>query len=424
MSRMLRSLAALAILAILGGAAGAVVTAVWPGASVAHADKPSAKERREARRLFRAGEQAYHADKYALAADAFEAAYALLPAPQIAFSTAQAHRLQYFVDKDAKRLARAVELFRLYLEKTPEGAQRDIAVTHLSEIEPMLQRLEEAANRLTARPGAAGRAPARPAEIMLTSPVPGARGSIAGTSGALPLKVEVEPGRYEATVTAKGYAPGTKAVDVVAGRFFVVEVPLRPIPARVSVKTSDSATVMIDGRAAADTPLRAPVELPAGSYALSVRKRGHRLWSRDIEVGRGQSMSVDVELRRTRQRMVSYGVFALGGVVLTGGVLVNLRAAQEGNEANKLADMYESVGFTREQLAAYERHRDERNRAVLASSALYGTAFVAVAGGFLLYWFDVPDVARVRREKSGRERPQITPLFGDDGMGVSVSGEF
>jgi tetratricopeptide (TPR) repeat protein len=418
MSRPVRVLAALVALALL--AAPAVLGA---GASVAHADGPSARDRREARRLFRAGEQAYHAGKYALAADAFEAAYALLPAPQIAFSTAQAHRLQYFVDKDVKHLARAVELFRLYLEKTPEGAQRDIAVTHLSEIEPMLQRLEEAANRL-ARPGDAGRASARPAEVMLTSPVPGAKGSIAGTSGALPLKVEVEPGRYEATVTAEGYAAGTKTVDVVAGRFFVVEVPLRPIPARVSVRTSDGATVLVDGRAEADTPLRAPVELPAGSYALSVRKRGHRLWSRDIEVERGQAMSVDVELRRTRQRMVSYGVFALGGVVLAGGVLVNLRAVQEGNEASKLAEMYETVGFTREQLAAYERHRDERNRAVLASFALYGTALAATAGGFLLYWLDLPDVTRVRREKSGGERPQVTPLFGEGGMGVSVSGQF
>jgi PEGA domain len=421
MNRPGRFFVRLAVLAVL-----AVLAAAVPGAggSVARADQPSARERREARRLFRAGEQAYHAAKYALAADAFEAAYAILPAPQIAFSTAQAHRLQYFVDKDARHLARAVELFRLYLEKTPEGAQRDIAVTHLSEIEPMLQRMEEAASRFTTRRDDAGHAPAGPAEIMLTSPVAGAQGSIAGTSGALPLKVEVEPGRYEATVTAEGYASGTKTVDVVAGRFFVVEVPLRPIPARLSVRTSDGAAVLIDGRAAADTPLRAPVELSAGSYALSVRKRGHRLWSRDIEVERGQAMAVDVELRRTRQRMLSYGVFALGGVVLAGGVLVNLRAASEGNEARKLEEQYQDVGFTREQLAAYERHRDERNRSVLAAYALYGTALAAGAGGFLLYWLDLPDVTRVRREKQGRERPQITPLFGDDGMGVSVSGRF
>ncbi|HWN72059.1 MAG TPA: PEGA domain-containing protein [Haliangium sp.] len=420
MSRPGRILAWLARLAVLAALAAAVLGA----SSVAHADEPSAKDRREARRLFRAGEQAYHAGKYGLAADAFEAAYAILPAPQIAFSTAQAQRLQYFVDKDVKRLARAVELFRLYLEKTPEGAQRDIAVTHLSEIEPMLQRMEEAANRLTARPGDAGRAPARPAEVMLTSPVPGAQGSIAGTSGALPLKVEVEPGRYEATVTAEGYAAGTKTVDAVAGRFFVVEVPLRPIPARVSVATADGATVMIDGRAAAGTPLRAPVELAAGSYALAVRKRGHRLWSRDIEVERGQNMAVDVELRRTRQRMLSYGVFALGGVVLAGGVLINLHAASEGSEASKLEEQYQDVGFTREQLAAYEQHRDERNRAVLGAFVLYGTAVAAGAGGFLLYWLDLPDVARVRREKSGGERPQLTPTFGTDGLGVSLSGRF
>jgi hypothetical protein len=397
-----------------------VALVLGAGLSVTRADEPDARTRREARRLFRAGEQAYHAGKYALAADAFEAAYAILPAPQIAFSTAQAHRLEYFVDKDAKRLARAVELFRVYLAQTPEGAQRDIAVTHLSEIEPMLQRLE-AAGRAELEPGQAA---ARPAEVMLTSPVSGAEGSIAGTSGALPLKVEVEPGRYEATVTAPGYQPGSKTVDVVAGRFFVVEVPLRPIPARVSVATEPGATVLVDGRVAADTPLRAPVELPAGRYALSVRKRGHRLWSRDIEVERGQTMDVGVELRRTRQRLLSYGVFALGGAVLAGGVLVNLHAASEGNEARALEEQYQSVGFTREQLAAYERHRDQRNRSIVAAYTLYGAAIVAGAGGFLLYWLDLPDVARVQREPAGRERPAITPLIGPDGMGVSVSGRF
>lgn len=407
---MSRMLACIACVAVLAGA----------GASATRADEPDARERREARRLFRAGEQAYHAGKYALAADAFEAAYQILPAPQIAFSTAQAHRLQYFVDKDAKRLARAVELFRVYLEQTPEGGQRDIAVTHLSEIEPMLQRLE-AAGRAALEPGQAA---TRPAEVMLTSPVPGAEGNIAGTSGALPLKVEVQPGRYEATVTAPGYEPGSKTVDVVAGRFFVVEVPLRPIPARISVKTEPGATVLVDGRVAADTPLRAPVELPAGRYTLAVRKRGHQLWTRDIDVERGQAMALDVELRRTRQRMLSYGVFALGGVVLAGGVLVNLHAAGEGNEASKLEEQYRSVGLTREQLAAYERHREQRNRSIVVASTLYGAALVAGAGGFLLYWLDLPGVARVQREPAGRERPGVTPLIGPDGMGVSVSGRF
>lgn len=396
--------------------------AVLVAGATARADEPDARDRREARRLFRAGEQAYHAGKYALAADAFEAAYTLLPAPQIAFSTAQAHRLQYFVDKDASRLARAVELFRVYLEATPEGGQRDVAVTHLSEIEPMLQRLEAATGRFASGPGDPARA--RPAEVMLTSSVPGAEGSIAGTSGALPLKVEVEPGRYQATVTAPGYQPGTKTVDVVAGRFFVVEVPLRAIPAQVSVKTEPGATVLIDGRVAADTPLRAPVELPAGRYVLSVRKRGHRLWSRDIEVGRGQTMAVDAALQRTRQRMISYGVFALGGAALAGGVLLNLRAAAEGSEARELEEQYQSVGFTREQLAAYERHRERRNRAVLGAYSLYGAALVAGAGGFLLYWLDLPGVTRVERERSGGERPLVTPLFGPDGVGMSVSGRF
>jgi hypothetical protein len=411
MIRPARILAGIVLLAALVGQGGAG----------ARADEPDAQARREAKRLFRAGEQAYHAGKYAMAADAFEASYALMPAPQIAFSAAQAHRLQYFVDKDPRRLERAVELFRVYLDQTPRGGYRDIAVTHLSEIEPILLRLQGTTG---AAPGGLLREQPRLAEVMLTSPVEGAEGSIAGTSGALPLKVELEPGRYQATVTARGYQRGAKTIDVVAGRFFVVEVPLRPIPARLSVRTGDQATVLIDGRAAASTPLRSPVELSAGSYVLAVRKRGHRLWSRELDVDRGEAVTVAVELRRTRQRMLSYAVFGVGGLVLSGGVLSNLYAARAGREARLLADKYEADGFTREELAEYERHRTERNRATLGAYTLYGATAATALGGFLLYWLDLPDVERVQRRGPGREQRRITPILAPDVAGVSVSGRF
>jgi hypothetical protein len=407
--------------------------AAWLVAGVpgARADQPDKNRRAEAERLFRAGEQAYHAGKYAMAAQAFEASYEILPAPQIAFSMAQAYRLQYFVDKDTAGLRRAVELFRLYLEKTPNGGRRDVAITHLAELEPILMRMEAAAASAEHGTGQPSQSPAGTssatsgmAELMLTSPVAGAEGSLAGTTGPLPLKLELAPGRYEATVTARGYESGTKTIDVVANRFFVVEVPLQPIPARIAVASSTAAMVLLEGRPVARTPLRSPIELSAGSYRVSVHARGHRPWSKEIDIGRGESMALDVELRRTRQRMLSYVVLGFSGVMFTGATLTGLAAAGEGGEARVLERKYEREGLTRSELDDYKKHRELRNQAVLGAYSLLSVGVVTGAVGALLYWYDMPAAEPVRPRKSSPSRPQITPMIERDGVGMSVSGQF
>jgi hypothetical protein len=424
-----RALACIAAASLLLGAAGAGAEQPdrKPDAD-GDAGQPDENRRAEAERLFRAGEQAYHAGQYELAAQAFEASYRLLPAPQIAYSMAQAYRLQYFVDKDDQVLARAVELFRLYLDKVPRGGRREVAITHLAELEPLLLRTGggepsagEPADELAPEPE---RWPSRLAEVMVTSPVDGAEGSIADTEGPLPLKVEVEPGRYQAMVTAPGYAPGSKTVDVVAGRFFVVEVPLQPIPARVAVRATPGATVLIDGRAGGETPLRRPVEVAAGNHVLSVRKRGHRLWSKPIEVERGDELALDVELRRTTRRKMSYAVLGFGGVILSGATLTGLQALSQDRRARALESRYDQGGLTSRELEQYDDHRRRRDTAALITYSLLGAATVTAAGGFALYWFDVPAVERGQPEQPAPTRPRITPMLAPDGMGMSVTGRF
>ena len=60
----------------------------------------------EARQYFDAGAAAYAAGDYQAAIQAFDAAYALKPLPEIAFSLAQAERRQYFASHDAAHLDR------------------------------------------------------------------------------------------------------------------------------------------------------------------------------------------------------------------------------------------------------------------------------------------------------------------------------
>src|SRR5262249_30636782 len=87
----------------------------------AHADTPD--KRAESQRYFRAGAKAYAAQSFAAAAADFEEAYKALPMPEIAFSAAQAYRRLYRVEPKPEYVKRAVELYRVYLDKVKTGGR-------------------------------------------------------------------------------------------------------------------------------------------------------------------------------------------------------------------------------------------------------------------------------------------------------------
>src|SRR5262245_17667713 len=82
-----------------------------------------ADNRGEAERYFRAGAKAYAAQSFAAAAADFDEAYKQLPLPEIAFSGAQAYRRLYRVEPKPEYLKRAVELYRVYLDKVKTGGR-------------------------------------------------------------------------------------------------------------------------------------------------------------------------------------------------------------------------------------------------------------------------------------------------------------
>ncbi len=59
------------------------------------------------------------------------------PCRLIAFSLAQAHRRQYFVDHAREHLQRSIALFRQYVELAPTGSRRADALDALSQLEPL-----------------------------------------------------------------------------------------------------------------------------------------------------------------------------------------------------------------------------------------------------------------------------------------------
>jgi len=79
----------------------------------------------QAKTLFNAGAQAYERTQYTAAIQAFEQAYKLAPRPGILFSTAQAYRRRYIVDRRPEDLSIAIARYREYLDKVPQGGRRN-----------------------------------------------------------------------------------------------------------------------------------------------------------------------------------------------------------------------------------------------------------------------------------------------------------
>jgi len=170
-----------------------------------------ADDKSDAETLFRSGERAFTAAHYADAADAFEQAYAKLPLPAIAFSLAQAHRLQYFVDNQPQHLDRAVQLYHAYIDKQKTGGRVADAVANLAQIEPLLRELQASGAMKGGAPVVAKRT-----RLMVTSDVEGARATIDGDGGPTPLVREVTPGEHTVVVEADGYASYTVKTSAIA----------------------------------------------------------------------------------------------------------------------------------------------------------------------------------------------------------------
>jgi hypothetical protein len=99
-------------------------------ARLAHADDRAAAER-----YFRAGAKAFAAQNFGAAATDFDEAYKALPLPEIAFSAAQAYRRLYRIDPKPEYVKRAVELYRVYLDKVKTGGRVADAADNLADME-------------------------------------------------------------------------------------------------------------------------------------------------------------------------------------------------------------------------------------------------------------------------------------------------
>lgn len=365
--------------------------------------------RAAAEEAFRVGAQAFRANRFAVAARAFEEAHARDPRPETAFSIAQANRLQYFFDRIPWRVQRAVQLYQWYLERLPAGPRVRDALDRLGELEPLLRELRERGELVPYAP------PIR-TQLVVGAEVDRAQVTIDGRTIALWEPVDVAAGRHTIVVEAPGYEREERRVIVAAGTFLPVDVSLVARPGRLVVRAEGGARLYVDGRAAGTLPGR-PQQVAPGEHLVSVTRRGRRSWSRVVQVGRDQDVVVDAALTPTGQRRASYWVLGSAVALAAAGAGVETAAWLARREARALDRRRRDLTATPAELARYNQQvAIASTRRDLALGIGISAAAVALVGAGL-WWFD-------REPPGDSSRLELQPIVGRTGAGVMLDLRF
>jgi len=399
--------------------------------SVRAADAPSDLER--AKESFKAGATAYAAGDYLAAIQALDAAYQLTPLPAIAFSLAQAHRRQYFVDHEREHLERSIALFRQYVELAPTGSRRADALDALSQLEPLA-----AAQSQTKSPEAGSAETARRTRVLITSDAPGAELVLDGaTPGPSPLIREVEPGKHHVRVTAPGFFDTARELIAVPGELTLTAVPLRERPSTLGIWTAPDADIYIDGAYLSPGGDGVRVQLSSGKHRVAVGQKGHTVALREVTLQRGKTQNIRVVLEQTSQRITSQVLFVAGGASLGASLVLSAFAIRAEGSAEYFLGRRAIGNVSAADLTSYDTSILERDRFRLAT----GVALAASAGffitGLFLHELDQPDpqlLYRIGPRPGGETRPplkvsahrslRVAPLFYENGAGAMLGGTF
>ena len=360
----------------------ALVLCLFAAVPAAGANDPMAGD---AKRLFDAGSLFYARGQYPPAIRAFEEAMRLVPLPAIGFSLAQAIRLQYFVDHDAAKLRRAIELYRSYVAATPAGGRRGDAVSMIAEHEPILHRLDN--DRARAEPPKP--APPPPTELLVTSAVEGAKVSIdGGAESELPLDAVVSAGAHQIRVTHPDHFPVEERAIAVEGRLVTIEVALKPRPALLALSGDEGVELSLDGRVVAKTPVAVPVELEAGQYHLRLSRSGREPLEQTIDLTRGETRSIAVDLPLTLQRRWAYGLMLGSALAAAGSATFVGLGASDDSAASDLYTRLEAGGISASDADRYDGLRRSRDAKLTVGFAVGGAAAALLATGLGLLLAD------------------------------------
>ncbi|MBK9258571.1 MAG: PEGA domain-containing protein [Polyangiaceae bacterium] len=366
-----------------------ISTLLFTGAPALAADVDA-----QSRAYFETGAKAYEKGDYLNAIRAFEQAYALTKRPGLIFSIGQSYKRQYTVDAKPQNLRKALEHYRRFLAEDKTGKRRGDASSAIMEIEAILARFPAEQEAAATTPD-----PPQPTQISVTTQVEDAMISIDGGKPRTLEPVEVTPGKHKVVIQAPGYFPEERELYAGEKQMTAIDVPLRPMPAKVSIEGREGSTVTVDGLPMGSLPLVTPLEIDAGERTISVSQSGFVTYTKDYAVSRGQSLKVKADLSRTRQRIGSFILFGTGVLIAGGGVLMAMGSGAAYAQGTEIDQRRKAGSITAEELATYSTLRTQQSDLLVGSTVAFNVAGATAALGFLLYYFDDPKLTPPKAKK-------------------------
>lgn len=391
---------------------------LWLAAPAARA-QTELKDDPQARQFFEVGAQAYAKGQYLLAIDAFKEAYKLTERPGILFSIAQAHQRQFRAKGEEQHLSAAIEHFRRYLARVPNGGRHDEAAASLDSLLKQAERLHPQ-NQTPERARLFGK-------LLLSSPTPNAKLSVnAEPVESLPTALELPADKYHVEGSAAGYETVSQDVLITAGSSVPLNLELRPLPARVRISGPAGAEAFVDGRSVGWLPLTELV-LPAGDHWISLRKTGQETKSVLVHAQRGQTARVELQLQRTGQRQAAYvtGAGALLGLAIT--LPLSVLAVARDREASDLDEQRRQRSLTESEGQQLNDALDARNELRTGATIAGLTTAGLLGAALVLYLTDspAPPTAGTQQAKnSAPTRVRLVPLLGSGWAGLSAGANF
>ncbi len=332
----------------------------------------------QAKRLFEAGRRAAGSRRWDEAVRFFAEAYRLSESPGQLYALGRAHRALYFdAGRDPVQLRLALLRFRQYVERGPDGVNKDRARRYIAELEPYAHVLEGFDEDVVVT------------SLMVHSTVEGAMVSIDDAEFRdAPVAVDVEPGSHRVRVRAPGHRDALRTVTVPEGVTVPLDVPLDPLPASLRVRGTEGADVWIDGQRNGRLPLPNALTLFAGEHRVAVTRAGRRSFVADLELERGEDRAIDVALARTPQRKASLVALALGGGSLVAAATLTGLAFGAQRRAGDIQRERETTGITADRFAQGQeawRQRDALRSGAIATAVVGG---VLLATGVVLFLTD------------------------------------
>ncbi len=359
--------------------------------------------------LISSAQRASRLGKYGFAIHALKQARLLAPTAQLLFEIAEAYRQRFLVKRAAYDRLQALNHYQAYLDSAPQGADSSAARRAVSNLEAIDPKTDP---RAMAKAAAAERIATR---LSVTASVLGGQVVIdGGQPQKLPLLSTITPGVHILVVSAAGYQNRTQQLTAKKGSVHIVQVALKPEPARLKVTTSVGAAVHVDGRFVGVAPLEEAIEAEPGTRTIAVLLNGHEPHSEALKLERGVTHELDVSLAVTRQRIGASVLLAGGGAAIASGIVFGVLATVKAADADDTFDPQEEQRV----LAA-----SDDLRVVSAMTAGIGLG-LSLAGG-TLFVLDEPRQSRQERTqptKASRTTLSIAPH--GPGLGATLRLRF